>query len=178
MDLREETISSENIYNGSFLSLRKDIVRLPNGKVSSRDIVVHPGAVVVAAIDDDGYVPMVRQYRKAVDDTLLELPAGKMEYGEDPGQCALRELAEETGYTADNIRLLTAFYSTPGFSTENMYLFMATGITKGISNTDDDEFIEVEHYKLNQLVEMVMAGDIKDSKSIVGILFVDRLLTR
>ncbi|MDI3507825.1 MAG: ADP-ribose pyrophosphatase [Clostridiales bacterium] len=178
MDLREETISSEDIYKGSFLSLRKDIVRLPNGKISSRDIVVHPGAVVVVAIDDGGYIPMVRQYRKAVDDTLLELPAGKMEYGEDPGQCALRELAEETGYIADNIRPLTAFYSTPGFSTENMYLFLATGVTKGTSDTDDDEFIEVEHYKLDQLVEMVMAGDIKDSKSIVGILFVARLLNR
>lgn len=177
MDLREETISSEDIYKGSFLSLRKDTVRLPNGKISSRDIVVHPGAVVVLAMDNNGYIPMVCQYRKAVDDMLLELPAGKMEYGEEPRQCALRELTEETGYTADNVRQLTTFYSTPGFSTESMHLFLATGITSGTSDTDEDEFIEVENYKIDKLVEMVMAGDIKDSKSIVGILFVNMLLT-
>lgn len=178
MNLKEETIATEEIYRGSFISLRRDRVRLPDGKESTRDIVVHPGAVAVVAIDGNGYIPMVRQYRKAIDEILLEIPAGKLEHNEDPQKCAFRELAEETGYIAGKIQLLSVFYSTPGFSTEKMYLFLATDIHKGVANTDDDEFIEVEHYKLDQLVKMVMEGNIKDSKTINGILIADRLLSR
>mgnify|MGYP000868144014 FL=1 len=178
MDLKEETVDSRLIYKGSFLSLRKDTVKLPNGKTSERDIVLHPGAVVILAIDDDGYVPMVRQYRTPVGQVLLELPAGKLEDGEEPLACAVRELAEETGYSADNFKFLTAFYSTPGFSTEKLNLFLATGIHEGVSDTDDDEFIEVEHCKFDELVDMVLKGDVKDAKTIIGILLVNQLIKK
>lgn len=168
----EKTLSSEIVYRGRVLNLRVDRVELPDGRNGSREVVEYPGAVTVVALTGDGEVLLVRQYRHAVGEELLELPAGKLEPGEDPERAARRELAEETGYTAAETRLLLSFYSTPGFTTEKMYLYLATGLAPGSPDPDPDEFISVVRVKLARAREMIREGLIRDAKSIVGLLTV------
>lgn len=170
MTYEETTISSERIYEGKILNLRRDKVYTVGDKVSYREIVEHTGGVTLAAITDDGKMVMVNQYRKAAGKVVLEAPAGKMEVGEDPRTTALRELKEETGYTAERMEHLTSFYSSIGYSEEVLHLYLATGLIPGETEFDDSEAIDIEEYDLGELKQMVLDGRIEDGKSIAAIL--------
>lgn len=178
MDFEEKTMKTERIYEGRVVNLRIDTVELPGKKYSKREIVEHPSAVAVAALTDDGSIIMVRQFRKAVEKNLLEIPAGLIEINEEPKEAGLRELAEETGYIASNMEYLFEFYTSPGFSNEKVYLFLATDLKEGESNPDSDENIEITQYKLEELIDMVIRGDIYDSKTVISILYVNKYLSQ
>ncbi len=166
----ERTIKSEWIYKGKVINLKVDEVELPDGNKSRREIVVHRGAAAIVPVDEEGNIFMVRQYRKPVEKELLEIPAGTLEEGEDPLECAKRELVEETGFAGKRFHLLASFYSTPGFTTEKLYVYLAEGLYREKGEMDFDEFIEVEKIPLENLFSMVMEGKIEDAKSIIGIL--------
>ncbi len=172
----EKTMKSEKIYEGKVLNLRIDTVELPDKKYSKREIVEHPGAVAIAPITDDGHVILVKQYRKAIEKEILEIPAGKIEIGEDPKSCAIRELKEETGITAEKVELMFEYYTSPGFCDEKMYFFIAKDLVEGEAKPDTDEYIEVEKIKLEELVAKVNKGEIVDSKTIIGILTANRII--
>jgi ADP-ribose pyrophosphatase len=167
--LFEKTISSDRIFEGKIINLRVDQVQLPDGKTATREIVEHPGAVVILAITANSELILVRQYRKPVNKELLELPAGKLTPGEDPLACARRELLEETGYQAGHLELISRYYTTPGFSDEVMYFYLATDLKEFKSCPDEDEFIEVERVDLFKARELVRSGQIEDAKTIIGV---------
>lgn len=166
----EKTLESKTVYKGRIINLRLDSVVLENGNTALREVVEHPGAVGIVALKDNGDIVMVKQYRKAADQMLLELPAGKLEQGEDPADCAARELTEETGYVAANLRYLVSFYTSPGFSNEVMHMFLATGLSQGENDPDDDEMVETVEISRDRAVDMILKGEIKDGKTIAGIL--------
>ncbi|MCF6096705.1 NUDIX hydrolase [Thermovorax subterraneus] len=170
MDFFEATINTKYIFSGKILKLRLDEVKLPDGKFSTREIVEHPGAVAIVPIDEDKNVIMVRQYRKPVEEMLLEIPAGKLEVNEDVKICAQRELLEETGYKAKKLIHIMDFYTTPGFSNEKMSLFLAFGLEEAESKADEDEFIKKEKIPIEKAMDMVKNGEIKDAKTMVGLL--------
>lgn len=172
--MKEKKLDSRYAFKGRIINLRVDTVRLPNGKTSTREVVEYAGAVTIAALDDQQQVLLVRQYRYAVGRELVELPAGKLEPGEDPLECARRELTEETGYRAREWRPLLRFYSTPGFTSEHMHLFLASELEQGEQAPDEDEFVEVLKVPLDEALRMVDRGEICDSKSIVGLLAASR----
>ena len=176
MVFEEKTISSERIYEGRILNLRKDKVHVKDGKTSYREIVEHNGGVALAAITNEGKMVMVRQFRKAAEKAVLEVPAGKIEKGEDHRLTAERELKEETGYSAEKIEFVTAFYSSIGYSTEKIYLYLATNLTPGETEFDDNESIEIIEYELADLKKMVLSGEIEDAKTIAAILLVENLI--
>ena len=169
-DYKELLISSKKIYQGRIINLRVDEVSLPDGKTTSREVVEHAGAVAVVPVNEKGELLLVRQYRYAAGKTLLEIPAGKLEPEEDCFSCAERELLEETGYEAGNLRRLISFYSTPGFTNEQIHLYLATDLTLKKQNLDEDEFIDVEAVSLKQALKMALSGEICDAKSVAGIL--------
>ncbi|MDO4998460.1 MAG: NUDIX hydrolase, partial [Neisseria sp.] len=141
MDLKETQISSEPIYQGAFVSIARDTIRLPNGNEGKRIVIRHPGAACVLAVTPDDEVIFVRQWRYATGQALLELPAGKLDFGEDPAVCALRELAEETPYAAERVELMASFYTAPGFCDEKMYVYRAINVSKTSTlQPDQDEF--------------------------------------
>jgi ADP-ribose pyrophosphatase len=166
----DELISSRRIFDGRIVSLRVDRVRLPSGRVTEREIVGHAGAVGVVALDHDRNVVMVKQYRSSLGMMLLEIPAGTLSEGEDVRACAFRELREETGYSAQELEELYAFYSSPGFSNERIWLFLATGLSAGPQHVEADEVIEVVKLPLEQALKMVESGEICDGKSILGLV--------
>ena len=170
MELREKLIESTLLYEGKLLKLRCDTVTLPNGTVSVREIIEHPGAVAVVAVTATGQIVLVRQYRHAVGDILLEIPAGKLNPGENPLDCAYRELEEETGFAAGSLRHLASVYTTPGFTNEKIHLFFASELRQTKQNPDEDEFINVELYESVQLQSMIEAGALCDSKTLLGLL--------
>lgn len=170
MDMREKLIKSEEIFKGRVITLKKETVLLPNGEEAGREIVLHPGGVAILPLDDNGDVYMVRQYRRPFDDILLEIPAGKLNYGEDHFECGVRELEEETGLTASKYDYLGEFYVTPGFCREKIHLYLARGLKKGEMHLDEDEFLEVEKISLENLINMVMTNEIKDAKTAIAIL--------
>jgi ADP-ribose pyrophosphatase len=169
MTYEEKTMKSEKLYEGKIINLKIETVELPDKKYSKREIVEHPGGVAILGITDEDEILLVSQYRKAVDKVLLELPAGKLEINEEPKETALRELKEETGYSTEKLEYLLEFYTSPGFSTEKVYIFLAENMVKGEQELESGEFIDVESYKLEDLIEMIKKGDIIDSKTIVGI---------
>lgn len=170
MDFYEKTIASEEVFAGRIIKVRVDTVELPNGNTSTREIVSHPGGVGIIAMDEEQNVYMVRQFRKPHERTLLEIPAGKLDEGEDPRECGIRELEEETGMCAHSFELLSAFYPSVGFSAETIYLYLATDLYPGRVHLDEDEFLETEKIPLDTLVQMVMDGQIKDAKTMIAIL--------
>lgn len=172
----EKTMKSEKIYEGKILNLRVDTVEMPDKKYSKREIVEHSGGVAVVALTDQGNIVMVKQFRKALEDYLLELPAGKLEYGEDPLECAKRELKEETGYEASNLELLGELYSSPGFSTEKIYIYFSKELKKGTQQLDEGEYLEVEEISEEKLMDMITTFELKDSKSVAGILLAQNKL--
>lgn len=169
--LREKTIKTEQIYNGRVINLRKDEVTLPDGKKSIREIIDHPGAVVILAENKEMKLIMVEQFRKAVEDVLLELPAGTLEPNEDTIECAKRELEEETGYQAERWQKVIEFYSAPGFCNEKLTLFFAHNLVKTSTNTDHDEFIEVKDVDRSEIISLIKNNQIKDAKTLIGILW-------
>ncbi len=172
--LIEKKLASQIVYKGRIINLRLDEVELPNGKKGQREVVEYNGAVAVVALNRDREVLMVRQFRYAVGEVLLEIPAGKINEGEEPEVSAKRELGEETGHEASEWMHLTSFYSTPGFTTEKLHVYLASGLKSGQQHTDEDEFIQVESYPLEKVLSMVDHGEIKDAKSIVGLLAAKR----
>lgn len=176
MSYIEKTMKSEKVYDGKMLNLRIDTVELPDKKYSKREIVEHPGSVCIVPINDNNEIYLVKQYRKAIDKEILEIPAGKIEIGEEPKDCAIRELKEETGLKAGNYEYVLEFYSSPGFCNEKMHLFIAKDLEEGKATPDIDEYIDIEKVKLEKLLHMVEIGEINDSKTIIGIQMVERLI--
>lgn len=170
MDLTETQISSEQIFNGTFVSIAKDKVRLPNGNESFRVVIRHPGAACVLAVTPDDKVVFVRQWRYACDKAMLEFPAGKLEEGEDPAVCALRELAEETPFEAERVELIRTFYTAPGFCDEKMYLYRAVNVseTSGLE-PDQDEFVETVVLSRQEVLQALKNGEIEDAKTLIGL---------
>lgn len=171
MELSEKTIDTREIFSGRIIKVRVDTVRLPDGGQSTREVVEHAGAVAVVAVDHDNNIIMVRQYRKPVEKILLEIPAGTMEKDEDPLVCAQRELKEETGFTAKHWKKILSYYSAPGFTDEYLHLYLASGLTGGEIEPDEDEFIETIRLPLPEAYRMIFEGHIADGKSIIGIQY-------
>jgi len=178
MIFEEKTISSEMIYEGRILNLRRDKVHVKDNQTSYREIVEHNGGVALAAVTPEGKMVMVRQYRKAAEKAILEVPAGKIEKDEDHRLTAERELKEETGYSTGKMEYITSFYSSIGYSTEVIYLYYATELTPGETDFDDNESIEILEYDLTELKEMVFSGEIEDAKTIAAILLVESIMER
>ena len=169
--LIEKKLSSEDIFDGVLLHVKRDRVELPNGHESVREWIQHPGASAVIPLLPDGNIILVKQYRYPVARVTLEIPAGKLDSpDEDPIDCAIRELSEETGYSARRMRKLTSIATTVGFSNEWIHIYAATNLVKGAQHPDDDEFINCVKVPLDEAVAMVRRGEIFDAKSAVGIL--------
>lgn len=174
MTFEEKTISSEMLYEGAIINLRRDKVTVQNG-TSYREIIEHNGGAVLAAITPEGRMVMVRQYRKPAERVMLEVPAGKIDAGEQPEHAAVRELKEETGYTAGKVRHLTSFYPCVGYSQEVLHLYLCTDLTPGETCFDENEAIDIEELELDVLHKMVMDGDIQDAKTVIAVLMVRSL---
>ena len=176
-DLIEEAVSSQEIYKGKIVHLFCDTVRLPNGKEATREVIRHVGAAAVVPLTDEGNVILVRQYRYPFAQVMLEIPAGKLDVGEDPLECAKRELAEETGYDAKTFVYLGAFYPSVAMLDEVIHLFLARNMILRETNLDEDEFLHVEQRPLNEMVDAVMRGEVPDGKTQTAILKAYYLLT-
>lgn len=172
----EKTMKTEKVYDGKILNLRIDTIELPDKKYSKREIVEHPGAVGIIAITSDDSLVLVKQYRKAVEDFLYEIPAGKLEVNEEPKETAIRELREETGYNAEKLTYISEFYTSPGYCDEKIHLFLAQGLIKGDPYPDSGEFIETVEIPIDDLVKMLNRGEIVDSKTIIGIFIAKDLI--
>ena len=170
MDLTEKTLSSEKIFDGHILHVRRDTIELPDGSRGYREVVDHPGGVCVLALDDENRALIVSQYRYPYEKVLREIPAGKLEYGEDPTQAAIRELKEETGAVAGDFRPLGELYPSPGYCGEVIRMDLARDLTFGETHLDKDEFLDLERVPFDQLVEQVLAGEIRDAKTIAAVL--------
>lgn len=169
MNLTEKTIKKEYIYRGKIVSLRCDEVSLPDGKQAHREILEHPGGACVICVRD-GKVALVRQYRYAYEEELLEIPAGKLQKGEDPLNAAKRELEEETGLVADSLKHLLTIYPSPGYCDEKIYIYEAHGVKEGKQHLDEDEFLSVVYLPVKEALEMIKCGEIKDSKTVAALL--------
>ncbi len=169
-DLIEKEISSEELYSGKVAHLYRDMVMLPNGRVAVREVLKHLGAVCVVPLTNENEVILVRQFRYPFKRVLLEIPAGKLEPNEPPEAAAMRELSEETGYSAQKLVFLGDFLPTVAITDENIRIFLAQDLTSGETHPDDDEFLSVEKLPLKTLVDMVMANEIKDGKTQAAIL--------
>lgn len=176
MDLTENKLSSELHYTGRIVTVRTDTVTLPGGGQGFREIVSHPGGVAIVPLDENGNVYMVRQYRYAFSDVLLEIPAGKLERGEIPRDAALRELEEEVGVVPDRLTELGVILPSPGFCEEVLHLYLATGLKKTACHPDPDEFLEIDLVPLKKLVGMIADNAITDGKTVAGLLKTKLLL--
>ena len=168
MKYEEKTVSENYIYRGKILSLRCDDAVLPDGKPCKREIVEHSGGACVLAKTDRG-IALVRQFRYAYHEEIYEIPAGKLNQGEDPMAAAARELSEETGLIAKNLKLLTVLYPTPGYTNEKIYIYEAEGLERGQEHLDEDEFLDVEYYSEDEVLAMIKDSKIKDAKTIAAL---------
>jgi ADP-ribose pyrophosphatase len=169
-------VESRRVYTGKIISVDVDTVRFPDGSTGELEMIRHPGAsAIVPFLSDprgeDPQVLMIRQYRYAADGYLYEIPAGRLDQGENPRDCAVRELKEETGCTAEHFDHLLTMYTTPGFTNEKIHLFMATGLVAGETKHEVDEFLDLHPMRLSRALEMVEAGEIQDAKTVIGLLF-------
>ena len=178
MKLEETKLTSEEIFDGVAIHLFRDEILLPNGNKGVREVVRHPGAVCVLPLTDEGEVIFVNQFRYALNKVTLEVPAGKLEKGEDPTEAALRELSEETGIEARKIVPMGALYTTPALMDEIIYMYIATDLVQGEQHLDEDEFVNAIKIPLEKAVEMVMNGEIRDSKTQTMILKADKYLNK
>lgn len=176
MELFEKTIGTEPIFKGRVVNLRRDTVELENGSITTREVIEHPGGVAVAALDDAGNLLMVRQFRYPFAERLLELPAGKLEYGEDAFACGKRELEEETGHTAALYKSLGQLLPTPAYDSEVIHLFFAKELTTTQQHLDDGEFLAVERLPFDTVVEMILRNEIRDAKTQIAVLKLKLLL--
>jgi ADP-ribose pyrophosphatase len=169
-------LASARAYTGRIVSLDVDTVRYPDGSIGDLEMIRHPGASAIVPFlsdpnGDDPQVLLIRQYRYAAGGYMLEVPAGRLDAGEDPRDCAARELKEETGCTAEQVDYLTTIYTTPGFTDERIHLFMATSLTAGETKHEADEFLEPQPMPLSQALEKILAGEIQDGKTVIALLF-------
>ncbi len=169
-DLTETTIESTTHYEGTILTLRKDQVRMPNGRITVREVVEHSDSVCMVPLDADGNVLLVRQYRKPTESALLEVPAGGIEEGETPEQAAMRELQEEVSHVAGTLTPLAGFWLAPGWCDEYMYTFLATDLRPSDLEQDFDEMVETRRVPLAETLELIEKGEIQDAKSIAALL--------
>ncbi len=170
MHLDEKTLSSEQKFDGKIVKLYVDSVELEDGKKSFREVIKHPGGVCVLPLDEDGNVLFVRQFRYPHQRVLLEIPAGKLEYGENHAECGLRELKEETGCTCDRYEYLGSLIPTPAYCGEVIHMYLARGLHYGEQKLDSGEFLDIEKIPLNRAVEMIMNNEIEDSKTQIAVL--------
>ena len=173
--LKEYKLSSKIIHLGRFLDVRRDDVRLPNGKTTTREWINHPGAACIVPILPDGQIALIRQYRYPVLQEMIELPAGKLDPGESPEECAKRELEEEIGYKTGKLTYLTHIHPAIGFANEKMWLYLAEELEKTEGNTDHDEFVELIPATVANAVSMGWERKSTDVKTIIGILWLDKL---
>lgn len=176
--ISETILGSRCVYEGRIFSVDDVQVRLPDGRHAERDVIRHHGSVGIIALTDDGKIVLVHQYRTAVEQVTLEIPAGKLEPGEDPATCAARELREETGYEAGNLGYLCPFVPAIGYSDEVLHLYMATGLRFVGASPDDDEFINVDLVPVDEMVGRVLDGKVSDSKTMAAILLCDAIQRR
>ncbi len=178
MNLIEKTVEKKYIYKGRIINLRSDTAELPNGKQALREVVEHPGGVTVAALTDENELMFVRQFRYPYSEVILEIPAGKLEKGEDPFEAGKRELREETGAIAENYIDIGKFYPTPGYCGEIIHMYAATGLTFTSLDLDEDEFLAPERIPLEKAVQMVLDNEIRDGKTQAAVLKVAELRRR
>lgn len=176
--IAEKPLTEETAWTGRIFSVSRLHVELPDGREAIRDVVRHPGAVAVVALTDDGRICLVRQYRTAIDRVTVEIPAGKLDPGEDPLDCAHRELLEETGFSAKKMAYLTTIATSAGFTDELIHIYMATGLEFSHSNPDADEFLNVDLVELPQFIDAVLDGRVEDVKTVVGALICDAVSHR
>ncbi|MBX3237546.1 MAG: NUDIX hydrolase [Nitrospiraceae bacterium] len=160
---------TKNIYNGKVVTLNVDTVRLPNGVTIDLEVIRHPGAAAVVPLKADGTVVLIRQFRHAAGGFIYEIPAGKLHRGEDPLECAGRELEEEIGYRAGRFDLLSSIFTAPGFADEVIHVYLATELVKGVQNLDQDEVLEIVEMPLREAIGKIQDGSIRDAKTIVGL---------
>jgi len=177
MNFDEQTVESISVYKGLIVDVRRDKARLHNGKIVDREVVEHPGGVAVLPLDEDGNVTLVRQFRYTVMRDMLEIPAGKLEIGEDPEECGRRELHEEVGLTANKFDLLCVMRPSAGISTERLYLYLARDLEFIGLNPDTDEFLEVIKMPLAELADMAVKGEIEDAKTALAVMLSNQLLS-
>lgn len=178
MDYTEKLVRHLNGYNGLIVNTILDRVELENGEHTLREVVMHPGGVAIIPIDDDGFVYCVRQYRYPISEHLLEIPAGKLEKEEEPLHCAVRELSEETGISAEKYTFLGEIYPSPGFCQEVLYIYMAQKLNFGKPHPDHNEFLDIEKKHIDELLNMVMSNEISDAKTVIAILKANNILSK
>lgn len=175
--LREIPFANARIYDGKVVTLERWQVTLPNGGEAMREVILHNGACAIVPVDAQGRVTLVRQHRVAIDRITTELPAGKFDSpSEEPERCARRELEEETGLRAQTWRLLNCIYTTPAFCKERIFIYLATGLSQADAHPDEDEFLNLVRMPLDEAVELVMRGEIRDAKTCTGLLMAQRAL--
>ncbi|MBR5973731.1 MAG: NUDIX hydrolase [Clostridiales bacterium] len=168
--LIEKTVGREVVFEGKVFSVEVKKVELYDGSISNREVVLHHGGATIVALDEDKNIFMVRQFRSPYEKVLFELPAGKLEKDEDPKECAIRELKEETGMVAESVESLGEMYATPGYCSEIIHLYLATGLSKGEGNPDDGEFLQVIKIPLSEAIDMIERNEISDAKTMVALL--------
>lgn len=176
MEFFEKQIEARTVYEGIVVNVRRDIAELQNGEKVGREVVEHPGGVGIVPVTNDNKVLMVRQYRYPMEEELLEIPAGKLSEGEDPFDCAVRELSEETGCTAGKYVDLGASYPSPGFCKEILYIYLALDLRQGEMHLDENELLCVEPVAMDELIDKIMANELPDGKSMIGIMKAKRYL--
>lgn len=169
-NLYEKRVNTRTVFKGKILTVFFDKVELPNGKISTREKVGHPGAVAVVPLTEKNEIILVKQYRYPVEEILIEIPAGKLDKGEPSQECAKRELYEEAGVVGGELTLLATIYTTPGFCNEKMDIFLSRGFKEVKNNPDHDEFLHIIRIKLNECIRMIRDGTITDAKTIIGIM--------
>ena len=170
MSFYEKQLETETVYNGLIVNVRMDVAELQNGNVVRREVVEHPGGVCIVAVTKENKVLLVRQFRYTIREELLEIPAGKLEKGEDPFECAVRELSEETGYTANEWIDLGVIFPSAGVYSETLHQYLALDLQPGEMHLDENELLSVEEVDIDELVELIMTNKMKDAKTIIGVL--------